>query len=95
MTARDSKDGVDAADDADAGFEKLLPDCRFAVRGFACGLLLAWVLVSMLKYMDLMPDHVTWAKGIIGPAIFFTMIGGPFAAVLWLRSRWWMVYLPP
>ena len=94
MRAGVSKEGVDPPADPDAGFEKLFPDCRFAVWACACGLLLAWALVSTLKYMDLMPDHMTWPKIIVGPAILFVAIGSLFGSTLWLRSRWWMAYLP-
>ena len=52
------------------------------------------VLASTLKYMDMMPDHMTWTAIIVGPAILFVALSSIFASVLWLRSRWWMVCFP-
>jgi hypothetical protein len=86
--------GINPEGDPYAGWEKLLADCRFAVRAFTCGLLLAWALVSTLKYMDMMPDHMTWTAIIVGPAILFVALSSIFASVLWLRSRWWKACFP-
>ncbi len=44
-------------DDRDDGFEKLLPECRFAVRICVCDLILARVLTSTLKRMDQIQAH--------------------------------------
>jgi hypothetical protein len=81
-------------DDPDDAFEKLLPECRFAVRACVCGLILAWALTSTLKGTFRMPAHLTWAGILVGPATLFVVISSCFASVLWLRHLWWMTYLP-
>ena len=80
--------------DPDDGFEKRLPECRFAVRACVCGLILAWALTSTLKWADRMPAHLSWAGILVGPATLFVAIGSCFASALWLLHRWWMAYLP-
>jgi hypothetical protein len=81
-------------DDPEDGFEKLLSECRLAVRACVCGLILAWALTSTLKWADRMPAHLSWAGILVGPATFLVAIGSCFASVLWLGHRWWMAYLP-
>jgi hypothetical protein len=81
-------------DDPDDGLEKLLTECRFAVRACVCGLILTSALASSLKWGDRIPAQLTWAGILVGPATLFVAIGSCFASVLWLRHRWWMAYLP-
>src|ERR1022692_2185510 len=82
--------------DPDDGFEKRLPECRFAVRACVCGLILAWALTSTLKWADRMPAHLSWAGILVGPATLFVAISSCFASVLWLRHRHrlWMANKP-
>ena len=71
-----------------------LRELRFGVRSCALGLLLAYALVVPLKWNGLMPDRLTWLDMLLGPAVMFGVIGSMFAGHLWLKQRWWILFVP-
>ncbi len=78
----------------DSGWEQLRPDFRFGVWGCGVGLVLAYALAIPLKWAGLMPDRVTWLDLAVGPAALFGLLGSVFAGALWLRRRWWSMFIP-
>ncbi|MFO0918842.1 MAG: hypothetical protein U0872_11065 [Planctomycetaceae bacterium] len=67
---------------------------RFMFWAFVIGLLLAYTLVFPLKWVGLMPDHLTWLGLALGPGALFSIFISAFAGLLWLKQRWWMLFLP-
>lgn len=81
-------------DDLEHAWEKIARDFRFGLRSCIVGLLLAYALALPLKWAGLMPDHMSWTGLTVGPAAIFGLLGSLFAGVLWLRERWWLVFVP-
>ena len=71
-----------------------LPELRFGVRASALGLVLAYALIFPLKWAGLMPDHDSWLGLALAPAAMFGLLGSMFAGLLWLRGRWWLLFVP-
>ena len=78
----------------DPDLEQLRPDLRFGWRACLIGWVLAYALVFPLKWMGLMPPHLTWLGLVVGPGAIFMLLGSLFVSPLWLGRRWWMLFTP-
>lgn len=80
-------------DDQERGWNQIEPQLRFGARACAVGLVLAYGLVFPLKWWGLMPDHLSWIGLLLSPAALFGLLGSLFVGPLWLRRRWWVLFL--
>ncbi len=81
-------------DDQERAWNHIAADLRFGARACAVGLLLAYGLVFPLKWLGLMPDHLSWIGLTLLPAAMFGLLGSLLVGPLWLRERWWLVFVP-
>jgi hypothetical protein len=79
---------------SDEQWQQLLPQLRFGVRACFLGFGLAYALVFSLKADGLMPAHMTWLGLTLAPAALFGVLGSMFAGMLWLKHRWWLLFVP-
>jgi hypothetical protein len=78
----------------DEDWKQLDPELRFGVRACGVGLTLAYALTFPLKWAGLMPDHISWLGLTVAPAAMLGLFVSLFAGGLWLRNRWWLVFIP-
>jgi hypothetical protein len=76
------------------GWQQLLPQLRFGAWACAIGLVLVYAVVFPLKWAGLMPDHMTWITLTLTPAALLGSLGSLFVGAIWLRHRWWLVWVP-
>ena len=65
----------------------------FAIRACAVGLIAAYSIVLSLKWAGMMPDHLTWLRLSVVPAMPLIIIGSKFAGYLW-QGRWRWLFIP-
>ena len=63
-------------------------EMRRCIRLTVIGLLIGCALAWSLKYLDLIPPHLTWLDLTVGPAVLFASSCSMFGGVLWLRHHW-------